>query len=78
MGFHVSLGECNRRETEPRDAFSPSTDSRFGGFPRIKGTLSGVLIIRSIVFWGLYWGPLLLGNYHLTVQSDQQRVTLYP
>ena len=25
----------------------------------------GVPIIRTIVFWGLYWGPLILGNYHL-------------
>ena len=20
-------------------------------------------MIRTIVFWGLYWGPLILGNY---------------
>ena len=25
----------------------------------------GVPIIRTIVFWGLYWGALSLGNYHL-------------
>ena len=25
----------------------------------------GVPIIRTIVFWGLYWGPLILGNYHI-------------
>ena len=24
----------------------------------------GVPIIRTIVYWGLYWGPLILGNYH--------------
>ena len=23
----------------------------------------GAPIIRIIVFWGLYWGPLILGNY---------------
>ena len=23
----------------------------------------GVPIVRTIVFWGLYWGPLVLGNY---------------
>ena len=22
-------------------------------------------IIRTIVFWGLYWGSLILGNYHI-------------
>ena len=32
----------------------------FGGFPRIRGTL-----IRNILFWGLYWGPFILGKYHL-------------
>ena len=31
--------------------------------PKIRGTLLGVPIIRIIVFWGLYWGPLILGNY---------------
>ena len=33
------------------------------GFPKIRGTLLGVQIIRIIVFWGLYWGHLMLGNY---------------
>ena len=26
----------------------------------------GVPIIRTIVFWGLYWGPLILGKYHIS------------
>ena len=25
------------------------------GFPKIRGTILGVLIIRTIIFWGLYW-----------------------
>ena len=25
----------------------------------------GVPIIRTIVFWGLYWDALILGNYHI-------------
>ena len=29
------------------------------------GTFLGVPIIRTIVFWGLYWGSSILGNYHL-------------
>ena len=37
---------------------------RYGGFPN-WGTLLGVSIIRTIVLWGLYWGPLILGNYHM-------------
>ena len=31
-----------------------------------KNTFSGVATIRIIVFWGLYWGPLILGNYHIS------------
>ena len=27
------------------------------GFPIIRGTIMGVLIIRTVVFGGLYWGP---------------------
>ena len=34
---------------------------------KIRGTILGVPIIRTIVFWGLYWGPLNLGNYHIEV-----------
>ena len=40
------------------------------GFPKIRGTFVGVPIIRIIVFWGLYWGPLILGNYHMLVYRD--------
>ena len=29
------------------------------GFPKIRGTFLGVPIIRTIVYWGLYWGPLI-------------------
>ena len=36
------------------------------GFPKIGGTFLGVPAIRTIVFWGLYWGPLILGNYHMS------------
>ena len=31
------------------------------------GTILQVPIIRIIIFWCLYWGPLILGNYHLGV-----------
>ena len=37
------------------------------GFLEIRGTSLGALIIRIIVFWGLYWGPLILGNYHIGI-----------
>ena len=35
------------------------------GFPQIRGTFSGVPIMRVAVYWGLYWGPPVLGNYHI-------------
>ena len=28
------------------------------GFPKIRGTFLGVPIVRTIVYWGLYWVPL--------------------
>ena len=37
-----------------------------GCFPKIKGTFLGAPIIRTIVYLGLYWGPLILGNYHMS------------
>ena len=33
---------------------------------KIRGTILGVPTIRIIVYWGLYWGPIILGNYHIT------------
>ena len=32
--------------------------------PKIRGTFLGAPPIRTMVFGGLYWGPLILGNYH--------------
>ena len=34
-------------------------------FPKIRGTVLGVPILRIIVYWGVYWGPLILGNYQM-------------
>ena len=38
------------------------------GFLMIRGTILGVPIIRIIVYWGLYWGTLILGNYHISIR----------
>ena len=50
-------------------------------FPKIRDTLLGVPIIRLIVFWGLYWGPPIQGNYHIgttriypLILADQKEV----
>ena len=40
------------------------------GFPKIRGTFLGVPITRTIVFWGLYWGTLILGNDHMTASYE--------
>ena len=34
-------------------------------FPKIGGTLLGVPIKGILVLWGLHWGPLISGNYHI-------------
>ena len=39
----------------------------WGYVGKIGGITLGVPIIRIIVFCGLYWGPLILGNYHIGV-----------
>ena len=37
-----------------------------GEFPKITGILLDVpIIIRTIVVWGLYWGALILRDYHI-------------
>ena len=38
----------------------------------MKGTILGVPIMRTIVFWGLYLGPPILGNYHLDYEAKFQ------
>ena len=43
-----------------------------GGVPKIRCTFLGVPIIRFIVFWGLYGGPLIWRNYHIPACSDSQ------
>ena len=37
------------------------------------GTALGVPIRRTVIFWGLYWGPLILGNYYICHTEDQKR-----
>ena len=32
---------------------------------KIRGTILGVPIIRTVVYWGLYWGPSFLGNCYM-------------
>ena len=43
-------------------------------FPKIRGTILGVPIIRIIVYWGLFWGPLIYGNYHIGIVDLQRKI----
>ena len=38
---------------------------RIWGFPNKGGYHFGIPIVRTIIYWGLYWGSPILGNYHL-------------
>ena len=40
------------------------------GFSQNLGYHFGGPIIRTIVYWGLYWGPPILGNYHIGLSRD--------
>ena len=46
-----------------------TTGTQKWGFPKIRDTILGVPIIRTIVFWGLYWGPPILGNYQVLARG---------
>ena len=48
------------------------------GFPKIRGTILGVPIRRTIIFWGLYWGTPILGNYHLARRLPLQDIRKAP
>ena len=35
--------------------------------PKTRGTILRVPVVRSLIYWGLYWGPIIQGNYHMWV-----------
>ena len=44
------------------------------GFQKIRGTFFGgsILSLRILVFWGLYWVSLILGNYRIGIQRSDK------
>ena len=38
-----------------------------GGFPKLCVPFWGVPRMRILIYWALYLGPFILGNYHLRV-----------
>ena len=53
-----------KKQADPVKSFARHS---IWGFPTIRGTFFWVPIIRIMIaiFWGLYSGPLILGNYHV-------------
>ena len=41
----------------------------------IRGTFWVVPIMRIVVYWAVYWGPVILGNYHLWSQKEDMEVS---
>ena len=69
------MDDGEREKPEPEDAGTRILRST-REVPTIMGTFLGVPIIRIIVFWGLYWGPFIMGNYHkclILYHADAQR-----
>ena len=39
-------------------------------FPNLGVPVLGVPIIRTMILWGLYRGPLISGNYHVAAAHE--------
>ena len=62
----VALGATATATTPAIDSLKPKWE-----FPKIRGTILGVPVIRTILFLGLYWGPLIMGNYQILMPKPQ-------
>ena len=55
---------------EPENRRIPSSSSQgptlslFGSFPKLGVPFLGAPIIRTLVYWGLYWRPPIQGSKH--------------
>ena len=47
------------------------------GVSQNYGYLFGVPIIRMMKYWGLYWGPPILENYHIGIMEENMETTIY-
>ena len=63
--LHKSRGPASAVDYEDCRTAKGHQASSFGqeGVSHNWGTILGVDIIRIIVYWGLYWGNLILRNY---------------
>ena len=37
----------------------------YEGLPKVGVPLLGVPMLSTVVYWGLCWGPPILGSYHI-------------
>ena len=61
---HPENGSYTSLQPRP-EAYLPKFRTSKPRFPNIRGTFLGVPTIRTIVYLGLYWGPPILGKYHI-------------
>ena len=59
-------GRTRRSALEPADIYQQKLNMEF---LEIVGTILGVPIIRILIFRGLYWGPPVLGHYHMHIHK---------
>ena len=55
-----------------REDYAAVLAHRTWGVPKIRGTFLGVPTIRIIIFGDPYWGPPILGNYHMSSSADRR------
>ena len=68
--LHASVLDVPMVYTHAVASFLKNTTHTTWGFPKVRGTLLGVPIIRIIVFCSLYQGPFILGNNHVCYPHD--------
>ena len=66
LGLELPCGPCPRASPAP-EGYQQLISNPKLGFPKIRATFLGVPIIRIIVYWGVKWGPHVLGNYQTVV-----------
>ena len=72
-GASLAAGKCAQNNMVACIVLEECTQQNMWRFPEIRGTFFGIPIIRTIVFGGLYWGPPILGNYHVNKDHSTLR-----
>ena len=57
----------NLRTQQLSACLAKACGERLGGFPKLGVPFGGVPIIRTIVYWDLYWGPPIFGKLPLVL-----------